>query len=444
MSCLLHLTLWILGVPLALASLALGAIGVWPNAAIAIAAAIALYLFVNSIPHLTRKKLEPGLYYVKNKFHDQLLASCAALQPPYYKQTPWIIGGDAMTLFPFLFYQHKPIDYTRRWLKVPANFGPSPTFRRKEPPGSAPSSLKQRDTSQSQPVDEHVALDFCFPPKGATLNTSKPFYLVLHGLNGGSSEPYVLDFVHAARSRSSGVCVLVARGLMSTPQTTDALFHGARVSDVDTCVKALREALPPETPLCLVGFSMGGIIAANYTCQAGSESLLASAVSISGSFDTRTNIGFWHSRRAWQPLLVHSLKENFVLPYQDKVVARGVNISQVEGVPDVVGFDKDMVAVYHEYPSLMHYYEDMSCGCGGKLKRLTTPMLAVHAMDDPIMSATGALVKDSLAAETLTVLLTKTGGHVGFPVGWNPVKKKWSWMSGLALDYCETVVQLKK
>lgn len=65
------------------------------------------------------------------------------------------------------------------------------------------------------------------------------------------------------------------------------IFHGARTSDVADTVRTLRLALPAETPLCLVGYSMGAIIAANYVAISGENSGVTCCVSMSGSFDTR-------------------------------------------------------------------------------------------------------------------------------------------------------------
>lgn len=71
-----------------------------------------------------------------------------------------------------------------------------------------------------------------------------------------------------------------------TKISTD-LFHGARTTDVKSTVQALRRSLPEETPLAMVGYSMGGIIAMNYVSIAGVESGVSCCVSMSGSFDTR-------------------------------------------------------------------------------------------------------------------------------------------------------------
>ncbi|CAM9440530.1 unnamed protein product, partial [Discosporangium mesarthrocarpum] len=66
-------------------------------------------------------------------------------------------------------------------------------------------------------------------------------------------------------------------------------------------------------------------------------------------------------------------------------------------------------------------------------------MLAIHAVDDPIMTPEGAPIGVVDRLEDLFILLTKKGGHVGWPTGWFPSLKKWEWMSSSALDFSEAV-----
>ena len=93
-----------------------------------------------------------------------------------------------------------------------------------------------------------------------------PVILVLHGLNGGSDEPYVRDLAQAAMQSGSVCACLVARGLMATPVRA-SLFHGGRTSDVGAAVSALKACFGDR--VALIGISMGGIVAANYAARSG-------------------------------------------------------------------------------------------------------------------------------------------------------------------------------
>lgn len=107
--------------------------------------------------------------------------------------------GDSRTGLPFLLNKVEEPTYIRVWLRV-----------------------------DQKAVDdfEAVALDIAFPLTG--YDASQPVFLVLHGLNGGSSEEYVRDFVLRQIMRNSTVAVMVARGLMDTPIRGWNIFHGGK------------------------------------------------------------------------------------------------------------------------------------------------------------------------------------------------------------------------
>lgn len=98
---------------------------------------------------------------------------------------------------------------------------------------------------------------------------TKPVYLILHGLNGGSHEEYVKDFVQRRRSEGSTIVVMIARGMMDTDMVGWNAFHGARTGDVDVTARALRKGLSSlakvvgnddgrrRQVLAGVGYSMG-------------------------------------------------------------------------------------------------------------------------------------------------------------------------------------------
>eukprot|EP00903_Cladosiphon_okamuranus_P014215 g13207.t1 len=405
--------------------------------------------------------LPPGLHYSRSARTDAVVAMVPVLRFPHYKGTPWIFGGDLATLYPFLAFRLPHVSYARRWLTVDADDtrknggggggGGSSRLETSERNGrngrngggsheSSDSLDGVTDCGASSTADcgggeegergkadaddkEAVALDIALPEKG--LDPAKPFYLVLHGLTGGSAEPYVLDFVWHTLKRDCGVCVMVTRGCMGTPVRGANLFHGARVTDVKSTVKALRRSLPEETPLAMVGYSMGGIIAMNYASIAGADSGVSCCVSMSGSFDVRTNMYSRHSQRVWQPMLVMGLKEHFVLENTRKLVGRGLDVPTIERCENVLDIDTHMVAPFNGYPDVASYYFDMSAAAGGKITGLRTPTLAVSSLDDPIMTAGGSPVSE-LNIENLFILLTRNGGHVGWPTGWLPNRNNMS------------------
>ena len=84
-------------------------------------------------------------------------------------------------------------------------------------------------------------------------------------------------------------------------------------------------------------------------------------------------------------------------------------------------------------------------------RNISIPLLVVHALDDPLITwrtvaaNDGAMHPKNLTAGTsLFLLLTKRGGHVGWPVGWLPTVERWRWMSDVSSNFVEAVARAKQ
>lgn len=130
--------------------------------------------------------IQSGLYFnTDNDLIQEIVSKWRTSLPEYSSiATPFWLTGDARTGMQYTFgYVSDPPTFHRVWL---------PTLDQ-----------------------EYVGLDVAFPKSGH--DTEKPLYLVLHGLNGGSREGYVIDFCHD-RNKAGSICVvLTARGLGGTP-----------------------------------------------------------------------------------------------------------------------------------------------------------------------------------------------------------------------------------
>jgi len=152
-----------------------------------------------------------------------------------------------------------------------------------------------------------VALDIFFPSDGFHRMES-PLYLILHGYNGGSDDAYIRDFIDKQRARGSTVAVMVSRGMMDSPIINDSLPNFARTSDVHATVKALKKLQSHNQTMAGLGYSMGGVILANYVAKYGNDCQLDVAISISSALDARKQIKFQRSKLMWEPLVTGIMK----------------------------------------------------------------------------------------------------------------------------------------
>eukprot|EP00545_Synedropsis_sp_CCMP1620_P002064 CAMPEP_0119009206 /NCGR_PEP_ID=MMETSP1176-20130426/4214_1 /TAXON_ID=265551 /ORGANISM="Synedropsis recta cf, Strain CCMP1620" /LENGTH=104 /DNA_ID=CAMNT_0006961675 /DNA_START=111 /DNA_END=425 /DNA_ORIENTATION=+ len=75
----------------------------------------------------------------------------------------------------------------------------------------------------------------------------------------------------------------------------------------------------------------------------------------------------------------------------------------------------------------------------GRIANVSIPLCILNALDDPLITWKAVAANEGLRHPTnlvktgsgnLMLLLTKGGGHVGWPLGVNPSIEKWGWMNG--------------
>jgi predicted alpha/beta-fold hydrolase len=83
---------------------------------------------------------------------------------------------------------------------------------------------------------------------------------------------------------------------------------------------------------------------------------------------------------------------------------------------------------------------------------ISIPFCVIHALDDPLItwrtvSANYGIMTPVNLTKTgsgnLLILLTKRGGHVGWPLGWIPQASNWKWMSDAAMSFANAVATSK-
>ena len=239
--------------------------------------------------------------------------------------------------------------------------------------------------------------------------------------------------------------ILLGRGLNGCPLGSSALFHGARTSDVTAAATVLRKSLPTDVKLFLCGISLGGIIAANAACKGDLDGIVDGVVSICGCFDTLQNSTYHHSLTAWQPVLNHPLKGAFVDPPGNvrKMLKRvGVNTTEVvSNLVTITDFDYSFITPLHRFKDALHYYRDMSA-TDEKLVNLKIPLLALHAADDPILHVDTHPVRQAVEGkltQNLICLITRTGGHVGWSLGWFPWLSRWLFQNTITFEFFESI-----
>lgn len=408
-------------------------------------------------PGIDLPTIDAGLYYSSsNPFISTIVSHWPESSRTYSVKngaTPYLVTGDHRTGIPFLVNSVEDQEHVRVW-------------------------------TQNRFDGEYLALDIAFPinEKGTFVHyLDKPVYLILHGLNGGSHEEYVKDLVNRRRAEGSTLVVLIARGMMDTQTVGWNAFHGARTGDVDISARALRRGLSSlananqrsqRQILAGVGYSMGAIILSNYVARSGTHCALDAAMAVSGGLDMRQQLNFKRSMRLWQPMLTFGLREDILIGkyarhYKHRLTPEQfLNLLRVTSISTL---DVEAIVTYNSFDNLLHYYTEMSAmgdrdpefgllgssdvdSSGdewGRIANVSIPFAVLQALDDPLVGwrTIGTDNPKGLVdsgSGNLMLVLTKGGGHVGWPLGNNPKKFGWKWMSDAAGDFVHAVDMARK
>ncbi|AAS51375.1 ACR149Cp [Eremothecium gossypii ATCC 10895] len=250
-------------------------------------------------------------------------------------------------------------------------------------------------------------------------NDAKPMLIVMHGLTGGSDEGYVRAIVNRARDvYGFEACVLNSRGCAQSSITTPSLYNGAWTDDIRHCVKVLR-GMYPQRKFYLVGVSLGASMATNYLGQEQNSSDIECAAVLGNPWDLTS--GAYNlskgllSRYVYSPALrkncVQVLKSNIrqlrLDPYMKKQYDEKLNSLQT-----IEDFDNEFTAKMFGFNTSYEYYRHASSV--NRLPQVRTPLLAINALDDPIVGSE-ALPRREVAINPYVVLLeTSKGGHIGW------------------------------
>jgi predicted alpha/beta-fold hydrolase len=246
-----------------------------------------------------------------------------------------------------------------------------------------------------------------------------PALVALHGLEGSSRSPYVNRLAAAALRRGLSVVAVSFRGCSGEPNRLRRLYHSGDTSDLARVVARLA-AERPGRPLGVVGFSLGGNVAARWFGERGSSlpPEVRAGVAISAPFDLSRCADAIDAGRG----LGWAYRERFLRTLRRKAIARLARFPELPWDAATVRacrtfrrYDDLVTAPLFGFAGVEDYYRRASSG--PLLGAVRRPLLALAAEDDPMVPADVWPLAAARASPAVTFELHRRGGHVGFVSG---------------------------
>lgn len=238
--------------------------------------------------------------------------------------------------------------------------------------------------------------------------------VVVHGLGGGVTSRYMLLAASAALEAGMACLRLHMRG--ADLQGAD-FYHAGLTHDLEAALAS--EQLARFERIFVLGYSLGGHVTLRWASEpARRDPRVRAIAAICPPIDLARGVRAIQrfDRRPYQFHVLRGLKDHYAA-----VAARHGERSRLAPVPTadvrrirtILDWDEQVIAPRYGFRTADHYYAE--AGVGPHLRSITIPTLLIAAEADPMIPDTTVRPSLDLASESVRVVWTGRGGHVGFP-----------------------------
>ena len=312
-------------------------------------------------------------------------ASHAAPAP--YRSPPWLLGGHAQTIYPYLLAR-PPMDYRRE--RVTTSDGDFWDFDWLAAP-SAPAA---------------------------------PVVVLFHGLEGGADSLYARTLMAELAARGWAGVVTHFRGCTGTPNLLPRAYHSGDHEEVDGMLRAVRERVGADRTLYAIGVSLGGSALLNWLGRMGpaASSLVTSAAAVSVPLDlTAAGIAIGKGlNRIYTAHFLQTLKPKALSMAQR--FPGMLDSDRIRRVRTMWDFDDVVTSPLHGFRGADDYWARASSKPW--LAQVAVPTLVLNARNDPFVPASSLPAQGEVSRHVL-LEQPAAGGHAGFMTGPAPGRNDW-------------------
>ena len=251
--------------------------------------------------------------------------------------------------------------------------------------------------------------------------------VAVHGLEGSTESQYIVGTANKAWAAGMNVVRMNMRNCGGTHRLGATLYHSGMSSDVGAVMRALiaEDELPQ---IALVGFSMGGNLVLKLAGELGRDAIappqLVATAAISPAADLGPSADALNEKR-------NRLYEwNFVWHLRQSIRRKAeafpgrYDVSRLQGVWSVRGFDDKVTAPYSGFTGADDYYGRSSAS--NVVEHIRVPTLVINALDDPFIRMRDTTRQKLRANPNVRFVETEHGGHCGFLASANGYDGRWA------------------
>ena len=277
-----------------------------------------------------------------------------------------------------------------------------------------PSPLLLTEEDLELPDGDFVELSWTEP------TASGPIIAIFHGLEGSIDSGYVRGVLNIVHELGWQGVLMHFRTCGKKGNRLPRWYHSGDSPDIDHFIRFLRARFP-DRQIGALGVSMGGNALLKYLGEQGGDCPLSAAMAVSVPFDlanTAKHLSTGFSR-IYQQHLIRLVRKKVLDKH--KAMQFPMDLAELNKANTFYQID-NVAAKMHGFESADDYYERASAK--QFLKSIKIPTLVLHSENDPFMTPAAIPLRRDLS-QHVTLELAKSGGHVGFVYGNNPLNPKY-------------------
>lgn len=243
--------------------------------------------------------------------------------------------------------------------------------------------------------------------------------LVLPGLNCSSHWALVQHLVAQLCRLGFMVAVIDYRGMI-TPLTSSTLFGADSWRDLEEVVAVVAQRAPAALPVAAVGQSMGGTMLAKYLSHVGAACPLVAAATISSPLDISAHQRRLEEGLSWRAANCMTASIARLQMYRlwltdasSRQYLTAVDWSALRRATSLRELEAATICRCNGYADPEDYYAYAQ----PEISRIATPLLCIHARDDPLIGFNELPFAAIAANPWVDLQGTMSGGHLGYHAG---------------------------
>lgn len=234
--------------------------------------------------------------------------------------------------------------------------------------------------------------------------------VLVHGLCGSQSSPNIVRMAKRLIQKGIRVVRFNMRGCGSGRGLAKKMYHCGRSDDLFAAIKTLKKEIP-ESPIVLVGFSLGANIVLKMAGELHKSGrlFLRGVVAVSPPIDIASSIEMLGDpiNDMYERYFMKLLKADVLYRHRR---FRDLGAIQFSDELKMIEFDRMYTVPSYGFRDIHDYYS--KCSAEHVVSDISVPCRILLAEDDPIVSSTA--IDRCVLPQHVSVFKTKHGGHMGY------------------------------